>query len=587
MLVDHADINKEVPQSKFQFSDFSGGLCRNSDPSGIADNEYALLVNGRNRYGNLAPIKGPTERTSEIPAGFMQSLYGYDSIMLLFISGQAYAKDFAQAGSAFQLIPGALMNDKVDVVYTEAVPASWFNVQRKLADGSDAGGGITFYSEVFGTPSAIICQDGITQPRLVFTTGFCRPANTFADWSNLELMGQDKREYVPIGKQMLYSSEGILYTISPDGKEIYRSVTGRPLDHVVAIDQDGNKLTPLTSGKEEASRLSYKLDYAPITCIKGAAAPPRVQSEGQGFFVSTLKKSWIVYPDYGTTVFGEPTFSNQSLFSTGALNQFSFTDILGDVAITTESGITSFNSVLNVGVEGKNAPFHEKIFKLFELGPTQILQTQTASITSDNYAFMAVDTVYGAAILVYDTLRKQYTSVDIYPEVEGKIKQFAEVKYGGQRYLYFITTGNQLFEAFTGETLTMRVYLKEVMAETAEKELIPRRVRVVLDSIQEEGTVIVTPFTDSKSGTALTRTFDAPATSPSIPIAFPFGGSTEDDVSNMTFKIEQPIKGDRIGLYVELTGQAEIHRIELISDLENKQVSQQEAGTIFGNAKSL
>jgi len=153
--------------------------------------------------------------------------------------------------------------------------------------------------------------------------------------------------------------------------------------------------------------------------------------------------------------------------------------------------------------------------------------------------------------------------------------------------LYFITTGNQLFEAFTGETLTMRVYLKEVMAETAEKELIPRRVRVVLDSIQEDGSVTVTPFTDSKSGTALTRTFDAPATSPSIPIAFPFGGSTEDDVSNMTLKIEQPIKGDRIGLYIELTGQAEIHRIELVSDLETKQVSQQEAGTIFGDAKSL
>jgi len=589
MLGDLLDTTKD--QSKklsFQFSDFSGGMCRNTDPSGIADNEYALLVNGRNRYGNIAPIKGPRNLTSELPAASKQGLYGFDSIMLVLQDGQAFARDFSQPDSVFQLIPAFHLNENVDTVYAEAVPASWQNVQRKLNEADDIKSDVALFSEVFGTPAAVVCQDGVSRPQLIFSTGQARAAHDIGDWSNSELVGQDKREYVPIGKQMLYSSEGILYVVSPDGKELYRSVTGRPLDFVVAIDQNGEKLPSLTSGKPEAARLSYKLDYATITCLKQIGAKPRVPEEGEGFFVSTQKRSWIVYPNYATTLFGEPTFSNQNLFPTGAVNQFSFTDILGDSALITESGITSFNSILSVSNEGKNAPFHDKIFKIFELNGEQILQQTTAAITSDNYAFLAVDTVYGPVILVYDTLRQQFAALDVYPDVEGNVKQFAEVKYNGQRYLYFITTEGQLFEMFAGDTLTAKLYPKEVMSKTAEEELIPRRVRVALDSIAEDGQLAVTVFTDSKAGTRDVQTFTAPEGDvEAAPIAFPFGASTEDNVKVKTFDIESPQKGDRIGLYIELTGQAELHRIELITEREEKRVSEQEAAEIFNSRKTL
>lgn len=589
MLGDLLDTAKD-PSKKlaFQFEDFSGGMCRNTDPSGIANNEYALLVNGRNRYGSIAPVKGPLNLTSELTAGNKQGLYGFDSIMVVFQDGQAFARDFSQAGSTFQLIPAFHLNETVDTVYAEAVPASWLNVQRKLNEAVDIKSDVALFSEVFGTPAAIVCQDGESRPQLIFSTGQARAAKDIGDWSSEELTGQDRREYVPVGKQMLYSSEGILYIVSPDGKEIYRSVTGRPLDFVVAIDQNGNKLPSLTSGKPEAARLSYKLDYDTITCIKQIGAKPRITDEGEGFFVSTRKRSWIVYPNFGTTLFGEPTYSNQNLFPTGALNQFSFTDILGDSALITESGITSFNSILSVSNEGKNAPFHDKIYKIFENGTEQILQQVTAAITSDNYAFLAVDTVYGAAILIYDTLRQQFAALDIYDEVEGYIKQFAEVKYGGERYLYFITTEGQLFEAFAGETLTAKVYLKEVMSDnTIETELIPRRVRVALDSIAEDGQVAVTVFTDSKAGEKETQSFEAPTTSAALPLTFPFGSTTDDDVTVKTFKIEAPQKGTKIGLFVELTGQAEIHKIELITEREEKQVSEQEAAAIFNERKTL
>lgn len=585
-LLDTAkDTSKKLA---FQFEDFSGGMCRNTDPSGIANNEYALLVNGRNRYGSIAPVKGPLNLTSELPAGNKQGLYGFDSIMVVFQDGQAFARDFSQLGSAFQLIPAFHLKETVDTVYAEAVPASWLNVQRKLNEAADIKSDVALFSEVFGTPAAIVCQDGESRPQLIFSTGQARAAKDVGDWSSEELTGQDRREYVPVGKQMLYSSEGILYIVSPDGKEIYRSVTGRPLDFVVAIDENGNKLPNLTSGKPEAARLSYKLDYDTITCIKQIGAKPRITDEGEGFFVSTRKRSWIVYPNFGTTLFGEPTYSNQNLFPTGALNQFSFTDILGDSALITESGITSFNSILSVSNEGKNAPFHDKIYKIFENGTEQILQQVTAAITSDNYAFLAVDTVYGAAILIYDTLRQQFAALDIYDEVEGYIKQFAEVKYGGERYLYFITTEGQLFEAFAGETLTAKVYLKEVMSDnTIETELIPRRVRVALDSIAEDGEVAVTVFTDSKAGEKETQTFEAPTTSVALPLTLPFGSTTDDDVTVKTFKIEAPQKGTKIGLFVELTGQAEIHKIELITEREEKQVSEQEAAAIFNERKTL
>lgn len=375
--------------------------------------------------------------------------------------------------------------------------------------------------------------------------------------------------------------------VSSDGTELYRSVTGRPLDFVIAIDSNGNKLPALSSGKEEASRLSYKLDYSKITCLAEVGAPPRIAEEGQGFFVSTRKKAWLVFPNYGSTVFGEPTFSNQALFPTGAVNNFSLIDILGDKALITESGITSFNSVLSVANEGKNAPLHDKIFKLFELNREQIIQTTTAAINSDNYGYFALDTIYGAAILVYDTLRKQYSAIDIYPEVVGKIKQFAEIKVNGARYLYFITTSNQMFEMFTGEVQQMSFYLKEAIHEDVEKELVPRRVRIVLDNIETDGEITVTPFTDSKAGTAMTRSVEASETVNTIPIAFPFGASTSDDVSNKTFDISSPITGDRIGLWVQMGVNAEIHRIELICDTKERKVSQQDAAEMFAESKTL
>lgn len=375
--------------------------------------------------------------------------------------------------------------------------------------------------------------------------------------------------------------DSILYIVSPDGKEIYRSVTGRPLDFVIAVDTNGNKLPPLTSGKPEASRLSYAVDFNPITAIKSIPSPmPSDPTLGPGFFVGTLKNSWIVFPDYSQQLFAEPTFLKNPLFPTGPINQFSLTDILGDEAFIYESGITSFNSVSTLSNEGRNAPFYSDVYKLFE----DIEQTTTAAFTSDDYAYLAVNTVYGPGILVYDNLRQKHVSFDIYPEVVGIIKQFAEIKVSGRHRLFFITD-TQIFEMFEGNTATAEVYLREFEADDRETELMPRRIRVVFRNVEETGVVSLTPFVSGLRGVAQSQNVVANITPPVTPIVRPFGTGAAKDTVNKTFVIETPDKGESVGVYITMNFIADLVSVEFVTEEETKAISDDSGGEVFGEYK--
>ena len=584
-------VRADLPEDNrgtFVLNDFSGGMRRDTEPFRLEDNQYTIMSNGRARFGSIIPLKLPLEMTGLLPAGKYQGLYGYDTVLIAIISGRVYGMDLSQATPAFQIIPDVLLDEFADTIYAELVPSSWQNLQRKLSDGTDVTAGIKLFSQVFGTPACLILQDGIGQPWLIFTTGSARRAHTFSDWSNTELEGQDTREYVPVGRQMMYSADGRLYIISADSKEIYRSVTGRPLDFVVAIDQNGDKLAPLTSGKEEASRLSYKVSFEPITCIAALPSAPRVQDEEAGFYLGSRKRSWIIYPHYRTPLFGEPAFTNQFLFSSGPINQFSITDVLGDVGIVTESGITTFNSILTASNEGQNLPFHSAVHKLFvRPDGSDIVQTLTASIASNDYSLFAMDTIHGSGILVYDTLRKAFVSFDIYPEVEGQIRQFAEIKVNGKRRLFFITTGNQLFEYEAGETAMCSVYTKEIQSDDAETEIIPRRIRLVFSDIQESGEVAVTEIVNNVLGDRKTATVSVDIPIQTIPLSIPFGDLVAENIKNKTFTIERPNKGQQVGLLIEFNFIASLQKVELVSEGDLKATTDDEAGVIFNNVKTL
>lgn len=575
---DIADLNK----ARYFIGDFSGGMRRDVDPSALKVNEYAIMSNGRSRNGSIVPTKGPRDLTGEIPVsnfGGYQGLYGFDSVLVLFKDGQAFGINYAEVSPRFQVIPDLQMDANISTIYAELVPASWQNIQRKLSDGTDISGAVKLFSQVFGTPAALVVQDGINVPSLIFNIGLSRKAKRFVDWVNTELLEEDTREYVPIGKNMLYK-DGRLYITSPDNKEIYRSVTGRPLDFVIAIDTNGDKLVGLSSGREEATRLSYRVGYEPITALYDAASSPREANEDAGFLVGTLKRSTLVYPTFRRTLFAEPTFNNQALFSTGPVNQFSITDILGDTAAITDSGITSFNSILAAKNEGINTPFHKQIHQIFD----GIIQTICCAFTSDNYAFFGVNTVYGPGILVYDTLLKRYAAFDIYPEIHGFVKQFAEIKVNGIRHFFCITTGNQLFELFAGNTATCSIYTREFLPQDSESELIPRRVRLIFDNITEAGTLTVTEFVNGKPNTAKTKTITATSSPRTLPISLPFGSA---DTANKTVTIEQPIRGSKVGLYIQFNFQAELQSVELIAEEDEAQVTDSEQGAIFDEARTL
>ena len=568
---------KDEEKNSIVLTSFQGGMRRDVDPSELNDNEYVHGQNIRVRDGYVRPIKYPQNISNSIPEGKKQGIYGFDSILVVFNGGKAYAIDYSLENAQYSLIFGFQMDEMVDRIYAQDVPASWMNFERKLNDTTDITNNINFLSQIAGTPSALVCQDGISRPNLIFSTGSARIAKDITEWNNSELEKIDTREYVPIGKQMLYHPDGILFILSPDGKEIYRSVTGRPLDFVIAIDGEGNKLTPLTSGKPEASRMGYNLDYSSLNVLYNVNSAPRVDSEGSGFFVGAQKKSWIVYPSYAQLIYNEPRFRNQTLFASGPLNQDSIGEASGDTVLINESGPMTFNAIGNFQNEGKNSPFYKPVSKLFD----RITQTTTCIGMYDDYTLFAVNTLHGQGVLVYDNLTQSFVSLDIYPEVIGVIKQFALIKVRGIKRLFFITTGDQLFEAFAGTTAEWKIYSREASSVDTEKELIPRRFRITLANILEDGMLSLQEFVDRRSGSLRSRAVKANTILNIPPISIPFGESTSDTIENASFPLEIPLKGEKVGVLISGNFDCELQKIQMILEGDEQAITDSEKGKAF------
>jgi len=419
-------------------SGFTGGMKRNVNPEALQDNEYVFLSNGRNREGIITNTKEPLSYADQIPAGLKQGITGAGSILIVFIAGEAYFRDFADTSvPGFRKITSfTKMSNVADIIYSELVSASSINFARHL-NGDNPSSTVSLTNSINGSPVCLVVQDGVSQPNLIFPDGSSRPAKTFEQWN------KGDREYVPIGKQMLFFDNGILYVVSPDGKELYRSLTNRPLDFVIAIDKD--TASKLTDGafSVEASRMSYKVSFDPITCIARINVDNADPAVPAGFYLGTKTYSFKVTPDNLNLIFGEPTYRNTGLFATGANNQFSMIDLLGDAILSDGTGLRSFNAIRQFKFEGKNAPFSREVFSLF----TGVSQTVTASIFFDNYGMFALDTIYGPGILTYDTLTNSFVSFDQFEGI-GRIKQFASVLVNGKYRLFFIDVNNILYEAF-------------------------------------------------------------------------------------------------------------------------------------------
>lgn len=530
-------------------SSFRGGMNLFVDDTRLADNEYREAFNVRNRFDVLEQIKAATEDVAA-PAGLKQGMHTFGQFKLLFVAGLCYYQNAGSTG--WTKMPNFLMTPTASRVYLKEVPIGTTNYGRKLADATDVYGGVKQATLLLssGNVEGLLVQDGITQAWFIYNDGdvlAARRTQTYDQWAFDPTGVADKREYVPIGTFMEWY-DGILYTVDPTFTKIYRSVTGRPLDYVVAVDVNGDKAG-------DANATAFSVGVGGITCIKTL--------NNQGLFIACANRfCYFVTPDktpQGLKIFGEPTYIRQYLFDSGCVNERVFVDILGDFAFIDPEGLRSFNAVLQQQNEGRNSIFSLKVAALFK----DVLQVDEGSsaIVFDNYALFSVNTIYGNVILVYDTLNQCYVGMDT--QTNGvAIKQFAKIDTDVTE-LFAITTDNRLLRLYIGNFEPSAVRTKSWCSQIPINELTPEEFRVVLNGFRKDSVITTTCFVNNRrSGDTMTKMARF------TPSPKPFTGEimfsdVDSQLANFMFNYTSANQGWKAFFLVEWTGGGSITNFSL------------------------
>jgi len=553
---------------KFSIESFQGGLRRDIDPTKLEDNQYPLLVNMRSRYGTLKPIKKPI-KIDEFPSGIKQGCYAQGSNVLVFANGRAYIKNY-ESTKSFHLISHFALSSDVDYIFAEAVPFSFSNFGRTATAGLDIDRNATFSSP---SPACIVCQDGLNKPQLLFTNGGVRDAKTFAEWKLTD--DSISREYVPIMRNMLYH-DGILYGVSPDKKQIYRSVTGRALDFVVAVQENGDKLSDMIF-TEEAERMAINVNNAEITALAKINMAPSHPDFGSPILVGTTQGTYKVEPILTQTLFGEPTFRTPSLFPTAPLNQWSFSAARGDLHFIDETGLRSLNLLASSGVVSKDDALSATIYTLFE----NVQQAATACTFFDNYTMFAVTTIYGYGVVLYDNLRGVFEAIDIFPELTSPIKMFCQTNIQGIKTLYF-NTSEEFYQYYgSTETADWTFYTKEFSSDDPLDHFKIIRFRVVLQDILENGTLTATAICDRKKEAPLSVTLSKNLDTVAYPIDFPYGSGTTDTTVNHSFVPQSSKQSDKIGYLVSGNFNCEITSLHLHTERKEAKTPMEQSARAY------
>lgn len=422
---------------------FASGIDLINADSHIAEDGYAWLVNARQRLGFIEPNKKNLEIT-DIPPGVKQALASVGNIMIAFVAGRAYYKE-EDSALPWQQIPNFLMDENANIFYTENVPASTLDFVRKLDTGLNIHAPIiaTTDFKVAGTPAAVVVQDGTNQPWIIEYDStnqifLSRVTKNFNQWQNKSISAND-REYVPIGKQMMYK-DGILHIASPDRKKVYRSVTGRALDFMINVDQDGNKAATETLGG--AATTSYAMDFDEVTCLSEIDVP-------DSFIYATAHTVRIITADYTNTIWGEPTFRVSAIIkNSGIVNHFSISEALNDYVFIASDGIKSFNAVQQLKFKGNSSIFSKQLQSLLQNPSTKkpVKQLNCSCIGFLNYVLFNIDSLWGNIVAVYDVLLEKWVSLDI--TKANRIKQFQIIETELETRVYCITNHDEMFELY-------------------------------------------------------------------------------------------------------------------------------------------
>lgn len=548
---------------------FVDGLDFLSSDIQISQFGYQWLVNARQRFGFIQANKASTKLTQFAPAGKMQGLKSVGSTLILFVNGAAY---FQFDGQVFwSKIPGFQMDAGIDRFYTEFVPDSTFNFSRALNNTKNIADPIVKKADVSinGTPQGLLVQDGINQPQIITFDGntnlpSARITNSFDDWENDGV----NQEYVPIGTIMLYVAPKLL-VVSVDKKVIYQSISGRPLDFMVNVDVNGDKLA--TEDLGGAFTVSYAFDFDEITCL----ASVNILSS---FYVATRTTSRIPSFDYTNTVFGEPNvILSIPAISIGAVNEFSFLDILGDYSIIDAEGIKSFNAVQQYKMQGKNSIFSLKLQKLLQYNPNNVIQQQTPNcVMFNDCATYSIKTTMGNLLVIYDTILGKWVALDI--NECSKVKQFAVVNVNGiDKKIYAITYFNELFQLYSSSddecaALFTRAFTYSQSLLDAEQQagsmavtvkLSTEYLKVLFDGGSYDTTCKIVEYVDGALGQSLEKDLTSRLAGISPPISPPVIPGTKDTCIPLTYTLNQGVNGNKLAYVIQWKSDAKLLAFEI------------------------
>jgi len=399
----------------FDQLDFTGGIDAEYDRIKTPRNSVPLLMNGRIRDGNIQPVKKHV-KDSTVPDGVYQNLLVVGDYLVLFISGVVYYKNILSG--PWQTIPGWTALDATSELYATLIPVGT-NYMSITGDAQTSA--VEFNAQIAQTAQGLFISDGVNQPRILYSDLSWEVLNTYTEWNI------NTPEYVPVCRNTVVSGVK-LFAVSADRKKIYQSVSGRYTDFVINRDVTGNKAG-------DADTMAYAVDFNDTVAIHPV--------EQGGLLVSTLYATYLLLPT-DLYLFNEPILSaGDPAFPIGAVNWKSYATILGDVAFIAQSGIHSINISRQINRDSNNNPFSRPISR-YLIRP----QADTCATNYDDYALFSVDTTYGRGVFVFDTVLNKFVSLDT---GFGTVTRFAAYKSGGVNKLYFITTDNELYEAYSSE----------------------------------------------------------------------------------------------------------------------------------------
>lgn len=524
---------------------FIGGANLLDVDTALADNQYRMLINGRQRYGEVLPIKRSVEEVF-FNGMNVQGGISTGNVSIIFANGLAYYQIDGQA--YWTQIADFEMDDVAPNIWSVVVPQSTRDYVRKRGDSANSPIVLTNDFKVAGNPAGIVVQDGINQPWLiefnaVLQTFVARETKKYSDWSNRSLSPND-REYVPIGRQMMFVNQK-LWILSQDKSALYQSVTGRPLDFMVNVDVNGNKLPAEALGG--AATVSFNFDGDDITHISAS-------NTADCLIYATAKRVRVIQLNYNNTIFGEPTYSRTIEIEAGVVNQFSFTEVLGDAVFVDNDGVKSFNAVESIYVEGRNSNFSAQVSKLLK----DIKQTETAIINHNNYTLVYCQTTLGKLIMVYDQLRQAWVSFDL-TTVTG-IKQFFVLKTG-QTDTLFAVCEHKVWRMYSSTSSEVCQLYPPSIAVDGIAEHKGQSFKPIFRGCTVDGTLRVIEYVDEKKSATIERDLNASVSAMVWPLSFPMGFDSKHVAINNALIFDKGLTGKKISYVLIWDTDAALHSI--------------------------